>query len=340
MLVQTWAWMARFSQVGGANVEKNSNLAKIVLRVIAVAASVALLFFSLLGPVGMLHVYASNAIAFDGTNTPTSTDTPVPTDTPAPTITPTSTNTPTPTPTPRPTYTPRPVHTPTPMLIPTHAPESTPADTPATSLISTPMATTLATATANPSTTRHLQGGQTPSAGVAPVGPSQNGGMRSTGKTSGESSFPVLPIVIGGLVSLCVLLAICGMFLRRSQSAALRGLKGTRLWSRAQVKDEKRDVVINSISPAETIQMMAFNYSSPSGETLAGNYTQGTFIEQQTTANLKAVGRINSPVQQISAYPKDMHMPAVDDPRLVDYLKRYALGRLVVPPEQRETENA
>ncbi len=33
-------------------------------------------------------------------------------------------------------------------------------------------------------------------------------------------------------------------------------------------------------------------------------------------------------------------MPALDDPRLVDYLKQYWLGRMVVPLEQRETENA
>src|SRR5215469_10593246 len=129
-----WAWMARFSQVGGANVEKNSNAAKIVLRIIAVAVSVALLFFSLVGPVGMLHVSASNAIAFSGTDTPTPTDTSVPTDTPTPTPTntptptdtPTSTNTPTPTNTPSPTSTPRPANSPT----PTHAPKSTPTDTP------------------------------------------------------------------------------------------------------------------------------------------------------------------------------------------------------------------
>ncbi len=75
-------------------------------------------------------------------------------------------------------------------------------------------------------------------------------------------------------------------------------------------------------------------------EASAGNYTQGTFIQRHTTANLKAVGRIHKPVQQITSYPKDMPMPALDDPRLVDYLKQYWLGRMVVPPEQRETENA
>jgi len=106
------------------------------------------------------------------------------------------------------------------------------------------------------------------------------------------------------------------------------------------VKDEKRNVVINGISPAETIQMMAFNCSSPPGEALTGNYTQGTFIEQQTTANLEVVGRVDRPVQQIPPYPKDMHIPALDDQHLVDYLKRYALGKLAVPAEQRETENA
>jgi hypothetical protein len=293
-------------------VEKNSNLAKIVLRIIAVAVSVVLLVFSLVGPVGMLHVYASNAIAFDGTDTPTPTDTPVPTDTPTPTNTPTPTDTPTPTP--RPTNTPRPTHSPTPT--PTHAPKRTPTDTPTPSLISTPIATAQATATANPLATQYPKEGQTPAAAITPAGPSQNGVMRSTGQTSWKSFFPVLPIVIGGLISLCILLAICGVFLRRSQSAALRGQQGTRLWSRAQVKDEERS------------------------EALAGNYTQGTFIQQQTTANLKAVGRIHKPVQQITSYSKDMHMPALDDPRLVDYLKQYALGRLVVPPEQREMENA
>jgi len=194
----------------------------------------------------------------------------------------------------------------------------------------------------NPLATQYPKEGSTPAAAITPAAPSQNGAMRSTGQTSWKSFFPVLPIVIGGLISLCILLAICGVFLRRSQSAALRGQHGTRLWSRAQVKDEERNAVINSISPVESIQTMAFNYSlsSPSGEALAGNYTQGTFIQQQTTANLKAVGRIHKPVEQITSYPKDMHMPALDDPRLVDYLKWYALGRLVVPPEQREMENA
>ena len=106
------------------------------------------------------------------------------------------------------------------------------------------------------------------------------------------------------------------------------------------MKNEERNVVIGSISPVETTQMMAFNYSSPSSEARAGNYSKGTFIQQQTTANLKAVGRIHKPVQQITPSSKDVHMPALDDPHLVDYLKRYALGRLVVPAEQRETENA
>jgi hypothetical protein len=213
-------------------------------------------------------------------------------------------------------------------------------DTPTPSLISTPMATAQATARAHPLATQHPDAGQTATAVSTLVAPSQNSGMRSTGQTSRESLFPMLPIVIGGLISLCIMLAIGGVFLRRSQSPALRGHQGTRLWSRAQVKDEERNAVINSISPAESIQTMAFNYSSPSGEALAGNYTQGAFIQQQTTANLKAIGRIHKPVQQTTPYPKDMHMPALDDPHLVDYLKRYALGRLVGPPEQRETENA
>ena len=106
--------------------------------------------------------------------------------------------------------------------------------------------------------------------------------------------------------------------------------------------DEERNVVTGSISPVESIQARASNYSlpSPSGEALTGNYTQGTFIQRQTTANLKAVGRIHKPIQPITPFPKDMHMPALDDPSLVDYLKGYALGRPVVPPEQRETENA
>ena len=106
------------------------------------------------------------------------------------------------------------------------------------------------------------------------------------------------------------------------------------------MKDEKRNVVINGISPAETIQMLAFNYSPPPGEALAGNYTEGTFLEQQTTANMEAVGRVDRPVQQIPPYPKEMHIPALDDPHQMDYLKRYALGRMAVPAEQRETENA
>jgi hypothetical protein len=172
------------------------------------------------------------------------------------------------------------------------------------------------TATANPLAIQHHNAGQTPTAGVTPVAPAQNGGTRFTGQTSWESLFPMLPIVVGGLISLFIMLAIGGVFLRRSRSPALRGQLGTRLRSRAQVKDEERS------------------------EALAGNYTQGTFIQRQTTANLKAVGRIHKPVQQITSYPNDMHMPALDDPRLVDYLKQYGLGRMVVPPEQRETENA
>src|SRR6266700_372166 len=293
--------MVGFSQVGGvASVEKNSNLAKIVLRVTAVVASVALLVFSLVGPVGMLHAYAPNAIAFVGTNTPT--PTPMPTDTPTGTLT----------------------------------------DTPTPSLISTPIVTAQATATANPLVTQHHNAGQTPTAGVTPVAPAQNGGTRSKGQTSWESLFPMLPIVIGGLISLCIMLAIGGVFLRRSQSPALRRQQGTHPWSRTQIIDEERNAVINNISPAESIQARASNYSlsSPFDEVLAGNYAQGTSIQRQTTANLKVVGRIHKPVQQITSFPKDMHMPALDDPRLVDYLKEYALGRLVVPPEQRETENA
>jgi len=138
------------------------------------------------------------------------------------------------------------------------------------------------------------------------------------------------------------MLAIGGVFLRRSQSPALRRQQGTHPWSRTQIIDEERNAVINNISPAESIQARASNYSlsSPFDEVLAGNYAQGTSIQRQTTANLKVVGRIHKPVQQITSFPKDMHMPALDDPRLVDYLKEYALGRLVVPPEQRETENA
>jgi hypothetical protein len=334
-----WRVLARW---GCASVEKRSNLAKIVLRIIAVVASVALLMFSSVGPVGVLHVYASNALAFNGTDTPTPTDTPVPTDTPtptntpAPTDTPTPTNTPTPmnTPTPRPTSTPRPTHSPTP------APKSTPTDTPIPSLIPTPIATAQATATANPLATHHPNAGQTPTAGGTPAAPSQNGGMRSTGQTSWESLFPVLPIMIGGLIGLCILLAICGVFLRRSQSATLRGQHGTRLWSRAQVKDEERTAVINSISPAESTQEIAFNDSaqSPTGAIISSGQTQEIFTQREPpTARLKAIGKARERARQITTAH---NMPALDDPRLVDYLKRYALGTLVVPSEQRQTENA
>src|SRR6266568_1924665 len=228
--------MVGFSQVGGvASVEKNSNLAKIVLRVTAVVASVALLVFSLVGPVGKLHAYAPHAIAFVGTNTPTPTDTPVPTDTP----------------TPRPTSTPRPTYSPTPTPMPTDTPTGTLTDTPTPSLISTPIVTAQATATANPLVTQHHNAGQTPTAGVTPVAPAQNGGTRSKGQTSWESLFPMLPIVIGGLISLCIMLAIGGVFLRRSQSPALRRQQGTHPWSRTQIIDEERNAVINNISPAE-----------------------------------------------------------------------------------------
>src|SRR6266700_14418 len=154
--------MVGFSQVGGvASVEKNSNLAKIVLRVTAVVASVALLVFSLVGPVGMLHAYAPNAIAFVGTNTPT----------------------------PRPTSTPRPTYSPTPTPMPTDTPTGTLTDTPTPSLISTPIVTAQATATANPLVTQHHNAGQTLTAGVTPVAPAQKSVTsftKATGYTSME----------------------------------------------------------------------------------------------------------------------------------------------------------
>jgi outer membrane biosynthesis protein TonB len=293
------------------------------------------------------------------THTPTHTPTPTPTHTPTPKPTPTHTPTPTPKPTHTPTPTPKPTHTPTPTPRPTHTPTPTPTPTytptPAPRIIHTstpthtsvPTATTQLTATATSVLPQSPVAGNTPTSSVIPA-LTFNGGTPARNQTGGGFLWPFTPALTAALIVLGIVLIVGLFYLLQYLSPSLHTpLRPSSARPRGRMQD--RSLPVNS--PGNEVPYIDMGSStftngplpSTSGESApvdesqapssdaapATDDTEETLIQQEPTpVRVKAVNKdsvgTDEPASLNEGLTGETHMPALDDPHLVDHLQEDA----------------